>query len=144
MLETAVRALAQQEAALEALRARTGTVLTAASVIASFLGGQAIARNGLTIWVGAALAAFSIVVVLSIGGLVPKRLYFSIDAVAAYRTLSSYAGAPRAVDRALARLHRDFGLLNEPLVERLVRRARLAGFALWSKLGCSGWDWPRM
>jgi hypothetical protein len=35
MHEAAVRALSQQEAALEALRARTGTVLTAASVIAS-------------------------------------------------------------------------------------------------------------
>lgn len=71
----AARALAQQEAALEALRARTGTVLTAASLIASFLGGQAIARNGLNAWV------------------VLRRL-------------------------------------NEPIVARMTRHARVAGFAL--------------
>jgi uncharacterized protein (DUF1684 family) len=36
----AARALAQQEQALTELRTRTGTLLTAASLIASFLGGQ--------------------------------------------------------------------------------------------------------
>jgi hypothetical protein len=74
MHEAAVRALTQQEAALEALRARSGTILTAASVIASFLGGQAIARNGLNAWVVMALSAFALVVLLSIYTLSPTPL----------------------------------------------------------------------
>jgi hypothetical protein len=47
--ELALRALAQQEHALTEIRARTGTLLTASSLIASFLGAQAIARNGLNL-----------------------------------------------------------------------------------------------
>jgi hypothetical protein len=130
MHETAVRALAQQEAALEALRARTGTVLTAASVIASFLGGQAISRNGLTVWVVLALSAFGLVVLVSIDALIPRKLHFWIDTETAYDALLSYSNDDRGIDRALARLHQDLRRLNEPTVSRLTRRARLAGFAL--------------
>jgi hypothetical protein len=44
-----------QEQALTELGARTGTLLTAASLIASFLGGQALAREGLSLWIVCAL-----------------------------------------------------------------------------------------
>jgi hypothetical protein len=138
MHETAVRALAQQEAALEALRARTGTVLTAASVIASFLGGQAIARNGLNTWVMCALGAFASVVLLRIDGLIPKRLYFSIDVARTYRALSIHRDDPRSIDRALARLHHDLCRLNAPVVTRLGGRARLAGLALTIEVALLG------
>jgi hypothetical protein len=130
MYDAAVRALAQQETALEALRARTGTVLTAASVIASFLGGQAISRNGLTIWVVLALGAFGAVVFLSVDALIPRRLQFWIDTEAAYDVLLSYSNDDRGIERALARLHQDLRRLNEPTVSRLARRARLTGLIL--------------
>jgi len=64
--DLAVRALSQQEQGLVELRARTGTLLTAASLIASFLGAQPIARNGLSEWVVLALSAFCLSVALSI------------------------------------------------------------------------------
>src|SRR4051812_20781482 len=105
MHDTAVRALAQQEAALEALRARIGTILAAAALIASFLGGQAIARNGLTFWVVDALGAFGVVVLLSVYALVPKRLIFAVDPELAYRMLLPHSEDDRFTDRVLARVH---------------------------------------
>jgi len=46
--ETSTQALRQQEGILSDLRARTATLLTAASLVASFLGGRAIDLEGLT------------------------------------------------------------------------------------------------
>jgi hypothetical protein len=69
--ELAVRALAQQEQALTEIRSRTGTLLTASSLIASFLGAEAIGRNGLNAWIVLALVAFGLSVVLSIYVLLP-------------------------------------------------------------------------
>jgi len=44
--ELSLRSLAQQEAALNELRARTGTILAASSLVASFLGARAVAGGG--------------------------------------------------------------------------------------------------
>jgi hypothetical protein len=67
--------------ALTKLRTRTGTLLTAASLIASFLGGQALAREGLSVWIVLALIAFGASVVLCIYVLLPKDgLIFALDA----------------------------------------------------------------
>jgi hypothetical protein len=41
-----LRTLTQQESSLNELRARTGTLIAAASIVTSFLGGAAIARDG--------------------------------------------------------------------------------------------------
>jgi hypothetical protein len=46
--ENSSQALREQEGALSDLRARTGTLLTAASLVASFLGGRAIDLEGLS------------------------------------------------------------------------------------------------
>jgi hypothetical protein len=86
--ELALRALAQQEHALTEIRARTGTLLTASSLIASFLGAQAIARNGLNLWIVLALVAFGVSVVLSVYVLLPKEgLIFALDAPETYEGL---------------------------------------------------------
>ena len=91
--ELALRALAQQEQALTELRARTGTLLTASSLIASFLGAQAISRNGLSVWIVLALVAFGWSVVFSIYGLLPKEdLIFALDAPETYEALYVYYG----------------------------------------------------
>ena len=45
--ELSLLTLSQQESASNELRARTGTLIAAASVVTSFLGGAAIARDGL-------------------------------------------------------------------------------------------------
>jgi hypothetical protein len=78
--ETSLRTLSLQEASLDELRARTGTLVAAASLVTSFLGGAAFTRSGFDAWSVVALAAF----VLSIGAatwvLLPRKnhLIFSI------------------------------------------------------------------
>jgi hypothetical protein len=134
MHETAVRALAQQEAALEALRARTGTLLTASSLVASFLGGQGIARNGLTIWIVAALSAFAAVALLSVYVLLPKALYFSLDVTAAYESLATRADDEQAIHALLARWLQERRAVNKPIIARTVRAARFAGAALAAEI----------
>jgi hypothetical protein len=99
----AAQALGQQEQALTELRTRTGTLLTAASLIASFLGGQALARQGLSPWVVLALAAFGLSVVLCIYVLLPKSgLIFALDAPETYSALYVVREDPEEIDRRLA------------------------------------------
>jgi hypothetical protein len=45
--EPSLRAVGQQEAVLNELRSRTGTLLAASSLVVSFLGSRAIDRSGL-------------------------------------------------------------------------------------------------
>jgi len=103
----AAQALGQQEQALTELRTRTGTLLTAASLIASFLGGQALARQGLSLWIVLALAA-------------PET----------YDALYVIREDPGEVDRRLAYWLQAFREGNHPTVARLTKAFELAGFAL--------------
>lgn len=127
----AAQALSQQEETLTELRARTGTLLTAASLVASFLGGQALTRHGLSIWVIAALAAFGISVVLSIYVLLPKTgLVFALDAPETYNALYDIREDGEEIDRRLAYWLQSFREKNQPTVERLTRAFEIAGFGL--------------
>jgi hypothetical protein len=77
--ELSLRTLSQQESALYELRARTGTLIAAASIVTSFLGGAAIARHGLDVWSVLALAAFVTSIALATWVLLPKEhLVFSV------------------------------------------------------------------
>jgi hypothetical protein len=79
--EESVRAITQKEAALDGLRARTGTLLAAASITTAFLGGEALAREpGLDLAAWAAIASFCIVGALAIAILWPWTWRFSHDA----------------------------------------------------------------
>jgi hypothetical protein len=99
--ELALRALAQQEQALTEIRSRTGTLLTASSLIASFLGAEAIGRNGLNAWVALALIAFGASVVLSVYILLPKDgLIFALDAPETYEALFDVRDDEEEVARA--------------------------------------------
>jgi hypothetical protein len=101
--ELALRALAQPEQALTEIRARTGTLLTASSLIASFLGAEAIARNGLNVWIVLALVAFGVSVVLSIYVLLPKEgLIFALDAPETYEALYDVRDDEEEFARTLA------------------------------------------
>jgi hypothetical protein len=132
----AAQALSQQEQALTELRARTGTLLTAASLIASFLGGQALAREGLNVWIVLALVAFGISLVLCIYVLLPKDgLIFALDAPETYGALYEIRNDEEEVDRRLAYWLQSFREENHPTVERLTRAFELAGFALLSEIG---------
>jgi hypothetical protein len=77
--ELSLRSLTLQDASLTDLRARTGTLVAAASLVTSFLGGAAISRDGLDGWSVAALVAFAAVLVCSTWVLLPKsNLVFSL------------------------------------------------------------------
>src|SRR3954447_12527796 len=86
--DAAVRALDEQRASLDELRSRTGPLLTAAAVTASFLGAQAISEHGLTVWVVLALVAFGGSVLASLAVLLPREgLVFALDASILYEEL---------------------------------------------------------
>jgi hypothetical protein len=110
--------------------------LTAASLIASFLGGQALAREGLSIWIVLALVAFGISVVLCIYVLLPKDgLIFALDAPETYGALYEVRDDEEEVDRRLAYWLQSFREANHPMVQRLTSTFELAGFALLAEIG---------
>jgi hypothetical protein len=134
--EIALRALSQQEQVLAELRARTGTLLTASSLIASFLGAQAIARDGLSVWIVLALVAFGISVILSIYVLLPKDgLIFALDAPETYEALFDVRGDEDEVNRRLAYWVQGFREQNQPTVVRLTTVFGIAGLALVVEIG---------
>jgi hypothetical protein len=71
--ELALRGLGQQEASVAELRARTGTLLTAASLLATFLGALALDREGLGVLSVVALTAYGLSGILCVWILLPKR-----------------------------------------------------------------------
>jgi hypothetical protein len=134
--DLALRALGQQEQALTELRARTGTLLTASSLIASFLGAQALDRNGLSVWVVLALAAFGLSVVLSIYVLLPKDgLIFALDAPETYEALYDLREDEEEFVRRLAYWLQSFRQGNHATVRRLTRAFEVAGVALLVEIG---------
>jgi hypothetical protein len=134
--ELAVRALAQQEQALTELRARTATLLTASSLIASFLGAQAIGRNGLNVWIVLALVAFGLSVVFCIYVLLPKEgLIFALDAPDTYEALYVVRDDEEEFTRRLVYWVQGFREGNHPTIERLTRTFEVAGIALLFEIG---------
>jgi hypothetical protein len=131
MYDVAVRSLDEQRSALDELRARTGTLLTAASLIASFLGAVAIDRSGLSAWVIGALLAFGVSVTLSIYVLLPKAgLIFALDAPVTYAALYPLRDDEHEVHRRLASWLQTFRGRNGRSIRWLTRAFGLAGFAL--------------
>jgi hypothetical protein len=127
----AAHALEQQERGLAELRVRTGTLLTASSFLTSFLGGQALVRDGFSIWVVSALIAFAALIVLCIYVLLPKDdLIFVLDGPTAYRALYGLREDESELDRSLAYWLEDFREANDPTVKRLTSAFEMAGFAL--------------
>ncbi len=131
----AVDALRQQDNDLGDLRARTGTLLTAASLIATFLGGQALAREGLSLWIVLALVAFGFAIALCIYVLLPKdSLIFGLDAHQAYVALYAVREDEDAIDRRLTDWLQLLREENHPTVVRLTRAFKVAGFALLAEI----------
>jgi hypothetical protein len=91
--DAAVRALDFQERDVEQLRARTGILLAASSLIASFLGAQTIQRgSGFGVLGAFALIALVCSLLLCIYVLLPKTGFvFSLSAAAMYESLYEVA-----------------------------------------------------
>ena len=87
-------ALADQDALVTNIRQRTGTLLAAHALVASFLGSTTIrAQHGLHGWGWIALAALVIGLVVSAVLLAPWNMKFAVDARNLYEQLYAQAAA---------------------------------------------------
>jgi hypothetical protein len=136
--QLSLRTLGQQEASLNDLRARTGTLIAAASIVTSFLGGAAFTRAGLDGWSIIALVAFTCSIALATWVLLPKEnLIFSIHGSALYETeIENDVFSISETHRRLAYWLDGFHDNNEPKLRRLYSCYRGATVALLVEVGC--------
>ena len=134
--EAAQRALDKQERLVDELRSRTGLLLAAASLAASFLGREAFAgdpKDGLAIL---ALAAFLLAVAASVYVLLPKtgKLVFAMVGAGLYEGLYEVKDDLAEVYRRLAYQLDRFWDENDVELQKLFRAFRLAAFALSAEI----------
>lgn len=109
--EEARRALDGQERALMAFRTRAGVVLSAAAIITSFLGGQALAQHGFTTLSWIAIGAFAVLGVATLCVLWADDNW-QFEAIP-NQVISTYIERQDAVDVPLYAIHRDLALHME-------------------------------
>jgi hypothetical protein len=121
--EAGRHALADQEALVSGIRQRTGTLLAAHALVASFLGAAVIRAHGLDVFGWIALGAL----VLGLGTaavlLAPWDLKFSIEARALYNQLRQRASV-EAQDDTLSWLA-EAGYSYQAICEENTRRVQL-------------------
>ena len=91
--DLALRAIEQQERRLNELRSRTGTLIAAASVAASFLGGQAAKAEKLDAPGGLAVVGYLVCVASALYVLLPHRLVLEFRGSAMLRAAHAVDGA---------------------------------------------------
>lgn len=117
--EAALNALAEQESALRDLRARSGSLLTAASLTVSFLGAKAL-EEGLDVVAWLAIAAFAMTLLGTLYVLLPKDgLIFALDGPELYVQLWDIRDDEPEVHRTLAYWVSAFRAQNKPSVDRV-------------------------
>jgi hypothetical protein len=125
--ELSLRTLSQQEAVLDELRRRAGTLLAATAVVTSFLGARALqdaAYKWLTI---PGLAAAVISILLSVYVLTPKaNLNFAIHGAAMYEYFFRAGADLDEAHRTLAYWNRETWDANQRVLYRLVAFFRIA------------------
>jgi hypothetical protein len=84
-------ALADQEALVSGIRQRTGTLLAAHALVASFLGAATLRAHGLDVWGWVALSALVLGLVVAAVLLAPWDLAFAVDARELYEELYQQA-----------------------------------------------------
>lgn len=134
--EAALRALDKQERLIDELRSRTGLLLAAASLAASFLGREAFAghpRRGLAVL---ALAAFLLAVGASVQVLLPKaeKFLFAMVGAGLYEGLYEFKDDLGEVYRRLAYDLDRFWDANDIELQRLFRSFRVAAGALSAEI----------
>jgi len=137
--EQAQKALEQQERQVNELRQRTGTLLAAAALTASFFGAAALGRDGVVAPVVLAGVALAVTVLSGLYVLYPHELEFSVDARRLYDDLEGDQDDP---DRLLIRLGfglRDSRERNGMVVDRLARCLAIAAIALVVQIAF--WTW---
>ena len=132
-LEEARRALDEQERAVAQLSARAGTLLSAAAIATSFLGGTALSHDQVSVLSWVAIAAFVGLCVATVSILVPRRDWeFSIRPALVIRAFVEpvAAGPVTQLRRELA-LHMDAGLQrNAPQLTWMMTTFHIASVLL--------------
>jgi hypothetical protein len=134
-----VRALGQQESVLDALRSRTGILLTAISITATFLGSRALdAPGGISVWSWVALGFFAGAGGCALAVLWPRDDWFF--AANPTRLLDDYVGGddPATLDEMhdeLARHNRSDWEKNAARLGKLFSLFRLAALLLVVQVG---------
>lgn len=130
--EAALRALELQERAVEQLRSRTGTLLAASSLTASFLGALAIQHgSGFGALDTLALLAMVASICLCVYVLLPKKNFvFSLNARGLYEQLYGFRDDPAELRRRLAYWLEEFWQANQTKVDLLGRYYLAATTAL--------------
>jgi len=139
--DAAIRALDLQERGVEQLRARTGTLLAASSLTASFLGAQTIQHSSdLDVLDVFALISLACSVLLCIYVLLPKSGFvFSLNAPTMYESLFEVANDEREVYRRLVYWLESYWQSNQAKIDRLGRY--YFGAAVILLLQLVFWSW---
>jgi hypothetical protein len=134
--DAAVRALDLQERSVEQLRARTGTLLAASSLTASFLGAQTIQHtDGLGTLGAIALVSLASSIGLCVYVLLPKSGFvFSVSAPKMYESLFDCRDDDEEVRRRLVYWLEDFRKDNQDKIDSLGRYYLGAAVALMLQL----------
>lgn len=122
-------ALADQEALVAGVRQRTGTLLAAHALVASFLGATTIREAGLEAWGGVALSSLVLGLVAAAILLAPWKLKFSVDAEQLYDELYEQAAAEAEAGTLgwLARAGYGYQALREENILRVRRMSGISG-----------------
>jgi hypothetical protein len=119
--------LDKQETVLEELRSRTGVLLAASSLAASFLGKEAFGASGWGPLAVAAVAAFLITMAASLYVLLPREgLIFALVGSAVYEQFYGLEGGEQEVHRRLAYDLDRFWEANDLKIRQLRRGFELA------------------
>jgi hypothetical protein len=139
--DAAIRGLDLQERGIEQLRARTGTLLAASSLTASFLGAETIQHSrGLGVLDVLALVSLAGSMFLCIYVLLPKSGFvFSVSAPEMYESLFEVADDEHELRRRLIYWLEDYWQSNQAKIDTLGRY--YFGAALMLLLQLVFWSW---
>jgi hypothetical protein len=129
--EQAQKALEQQERQVNELRQRTGTLLAAAALTASFFGAAAVGHDGIVAPVVLAAVALVVTVLSGLYVLYPHRLEFSADARRLYDDLARDREHPESLLVRVAFGFRDTRERNGRVVDRIALVVQIA-FWTWA------------
>jgi hypothetical protein len=129
--DLAMRSLTHQEQTLEELRARTGTLLTAAALTTSFLGARALAGDANHVLATAGFGFAIVSIVVSVYVLAPKAvLEFAISGSAIYDHFARERADLPEAQRTLAQWAQYAWDSNQDVIDRLVVAFQIACAAL--------------
>jgi hypothetical protein len=122
-------ALADQEALVAGIRQRTGTLLAAHALVASFLGATTIREAGLSLWSWLALVSLVLGLIAAAILLAPWKLKFSVDAQELYDQLYPQAAAEADAETFgwLAAAGYGYQALRAENADRVQSMSRLSG-----------------